>query len=80
MYCKAMTLRHTDSFLADFPCLTIANTGHLGLYLATNWADSPDMVITIIAAAWHLNDTSTHPMLIAWAGSIFGFDWKHSIV
>lgn len=60
-----MTLRHTDNFLADFPCLTIANTGHLGRYLAINRADNPEVVITIIAAAWHLNDTSTHPMLTA---------------
>lgn len=48
--------------------------GHLGRYLAMFLADKPEFVITMIAAASHLSDTCTHPMLIAWAGSIFGFD------
>jgi hypothetical protein len=43
----------------------MAITGHMGRYRAIILADSPDVVITMIAAALHFSDTSTHPMLIA---------------
>jgi hypothetical protein len=51
MYCNAITLRHTDNFLADFPCLTITNIGHRGRYLVIKRVDKPGVLITIIAAA-----------------------------
>lgn len=50
-----------------------AMTGHLGLYLEMRWADLPEVVITIIAAARLLADASTEEMATVLATSSGGF-------
>lgn len=49
-----------------------AMIGHLGRYLAMRWAECPDVVMTMIAAARHLADASTEAIAMVWATSIGG--------
>lgn len=44
--------------------------GQRGLYLETRWAERPDVVITIMAEAWHLEAASTDAMATEWAAPI----------
>lgn len=46
--------------------------GHLGLYLASKWADLPEVVITMIALARHFSDASTAAIAVVCAASIGG--------
>jgi hypothetical protein len=46
--------------------------GHLGRYLEMRWAERPDVVMTMIAAARHLADASTEAIAMVWATSIGG--------
>lgn len=55
-------------------------TGHLGLYLEMRWADLPDVVMTIIAAARLFADASTAEMATVLATSSGGFSYKYKLM
>lgn len=50
--------------------------GHLGRYFEIKWADRPEVVITMNAAAMHLCDASTLAIAIEWAVSRGGITCK----